>query len=49
MLFGEEEVARLQDLIKDLAAIANVDAGEIGEGQTNGFHFFVPPQRPGAT
>jgi hypothetical protein len=26
MLFGEDEVARLQDLIKDLAAIADVDA-----------------------
>ncbi|CAD6206293.1 unnamed protein product [Miscanthus lutarioriparius] len=39
-LFGEDDVARLRrlrDLIEDPAALADVDAAEIGEGQTNDF------------
>uniref|UniRef100_A0ACD6A4L5 Uncharacterized protein n=1 Tax=Avena sativa TaxID=4498 RepID=A0ACD6A4L5_AVESA len=39
-LFGEDDAARqrrLQDVLEDPAALADVDAGEIGEGQTNDF------------
>jgi pre-mRNA-splicing factor 18 len=39
-LFAEDDVARLrrlQDLIENPAALADVDAAEIGEGQTNDF------------
>ncbi|KAJ1294009.1 hypothetical protein BS78_01G113500 [Paspalum vaginatum] len=39
-LFGEDDAARLrrlQDVLEDPAALADVDAAEIGEGQTNDF------------
>uniref|UniRef100_A0ACD5X5Y1 Uncharacterized protein n=1 Tax=Avena sativa TaxID=4498 RepID=A0ACD5X5Y1_AVESA len=39
-LFGEDDAARLRrlhDVLEDPAALADVDAGEIGEGQTNDF------------
>jgi hypothetical protein len=51
MLFGEDEVTHLhhlRDLFEDPTAITNVDTGEIGEGQTNGFNFLVPLQHLGA-
>ena len=47
MLFGKDEVATpslsLQDLFEDPTAIVNDYMGEIGEGQTNGFNFLIPP------
>ncbi|CAL4935437.1 unnamed protein product [Urochloa decumbens] len=39
-LFGEDDAARLRrlnEVLEDPAALADVDAGEIGEGQTNDF------------
>ena len=39
-LFGEDDAARLRrlhDVLEDPAALADVDAAEIGEGQTNDF------------
>ncbi|KAK1644930.1 hypothetical protein QYE76_062735 [Lolium multiflorum] len=39
-LFGEDDAARLRrlhDVLEDPAAVADVDAAEIGEGQTNDF------------
>ncbi|XP_037474497.1 pre-mRNA-splicing factor 18-like [Triticum dicoccoides] len=39
-LFGEDDAARLRglhDALEDPAAVADVDAAEIGEGQTNNF------------
>lgn len=39
-LFGEDDAARLrrlQEVLEDPAALADVDAAEIGEGQTNDF------------
>jgi pre-mRNA-splicing factor 18 len=39
-LFGEDDAARLRrlhDVLEDPAAVAGVDAAEIGEGQTNDF------------
>jgi pre-mRNA-splicing factor 18 len=40
MLFGENDAARLrrlQEVLEDPAALADVDAAEIGDGQTNDF------------
>jgi pre-mRNA-splicing factor 18 len=36
-LFGEDDATGLQEVLEDPAALADVDAAEIGEGQTNDF------------
>lgn len=51
-LFGEDDAARLRRLhavLEDPAALADVDAGEIGEGQTNDFLRDIQALRAKAT